>query len=37
MPGQRRGIQQLPVSPLETLHETIVPDNRTLSRQHALT
>jgi len=24
MPGQRRGVQKLPVCPLETLHETII-------------
>jgi hypothetical protein len=36
VPGQRRGIQQLPVCPLETLHEDIVPGNRTSSRQTRL-
>jgi hypothetical protein len=29
-------VQQLPVSPLETLHNDIVPGNRTLSRQTRL-
>jgi hypothetical protein len=37
VPGQRGSVGKLPVHPLETLHDTIIPGNRTLSRQHAVT
>ena len=33
MPSQRRGVQELPICPLETLHEKIIPDLRISSRQ----
>ena len=32
VPGQHLSVGRLPVHPLETLHEAIVPVNRTLSR-----
>jgi hypothetical protein len=35
VPGQRGRVQKLPVCPLETLHEKIIPDLRTPSRQNA--
>jgi hypothetical protein len=37
VPCQRRSIQKLPVRPLETLHNKIIPDDRTPGRQHTST
>jgi hypothetical protein len=33
VPGQQLGVGKLPVHPLEALHETIIPEHRTPSRQ----
>jgi hypothetical protein len=34
VPGQRSGVQELPVCPLKALHKKIIPDLRTPSRQN---